>query len=171
LGHINGFRVLYIRVMPKSGLIFLALAVTACSAANGPAPTTVQDIGAIERVREDWAADWNAKRLDDILKLYAPDAVFLRPNAPRTTGIEEIRALLAGMLETHTPHIVLHGVTIEGSANLAYDSGTYDETITSGGATRIAKGDYLMIVKRQANGRWLIVQHAWTDASAPESSR
>ena len=70
------------------------------------------------------------------------------------------------MLAANTPHIAFHGITIEGSDNLAYDSGTYEETITSGAATRSTRGDYLLILKRQPDGRWLIVQQAWSDASS-----
>jgi uncharacterized protein (TIGR02246 family) len=145
-----------------------ALLASACMHVLDPAEQTAKDIGVIAHVREDWAADWNAKRVSEITKLYAPDAVFLRPNAERTTGIEAIRALFVRVLAKNTPHIVFHGITIEGSDNLAYDSGTYEETITSGGTTRTGRGDYLLILKRQPDGRWLIVQQAWSDAGASD---
>ena len=150
--------------MPKRALPFILLAVS-CAHVRDVAERTVVDIGVIEHVREDWATYWNAKNVADIMKLYAPDAVFLRPNAARTTGTPAIRALFESVLATNTPHIEFHGITIEGSDDLAYDSGTYDETITTGGVTRKTKGDYLIVVKRQANGRWLIVQQAWSDAT------
>ena len=146
--------------------LLAALLALSCAHVADRAEDTVVDIGVIEHVREDWAANWNAKRVDEIMRLYEDDAVFLQPNAARTTGAPAIRALFARVLMTNTPHIEFHGITIEGSDNLAYDSGTYDETITSNGSTRRTKGDYLFIVKRQANGRWLIVHQAWTDATA-----
>ena len=151
--------------MVRTALLCAFLA-TSCSLSLDPAQKTVKDIGTIEHVREDWAADWNAKRISEIMRLYAPDAVFLQPNSERTTGVESIRALFAKVLAANTPHIAFHGITIEGSDNLAYDSGTYEETITSGAATRSTRGDYLLILKRQPDGRWLIVQQAWSDASA-----
>ena len=123
------------------------------------------ELGALEQIRNDWAADWNNKRVDDIMRLYAADAVFLRPTAERTAGARSIRELFEKVLETNTPQITFHGGTIETSGNLAYDSGTYEETIASGGTTRATRGDYLLILKRQTDGRWLIVQHAWTDYS------
>jgi uncharacterized protein (TIGR02246 family) len=146
--------------------VLSALLAMSCAHLNDPhAEQTVRDIGVIEHVREDWAADWNAKRVNEIMRLYAADAVFLRPNAARTTGVESIRALFESVLAKNTPHIAFHGITIEGSDNLAYDSGTYDETITTAGITRATRGDYLLILKRQADGRWLIVHQAWTDAT------
>jgi len=144
-----------------------ALLAMSCTLALDTAEKTVKDIGIIARVREIWADDWNAKRVDDIMKLYAPDAVFLRPNSERTTGVDAIRSLFARVLATNTPHIVFHGITIEGSDNLAYDSGTYEETITTAGTTREIRGDYLLILKRQPDGHWLIVQQAWSDVASP----
>ena len=102
------------------------------------------------------------------MRLYAADAVFLQPYSARTTGVDAIRTLFESQLSTNTPHIAFHGITIEGSDNLAYDSGTYDETVTSGGVTRAYRGDYLLILKRQADGRWLIVHQAWTDAGSSD---
>ena len=152
-------------------VVLSALLALSCAHVGDHAEQTVKDIGVIEHVREDWATDWNAKRVNDIMRLYEPDAVFLQPNAARTTGVESIRALFESVLATNTPHITFHGITIEGSDNLAYDSGTYDETITSGGVTRASRGDYLLIVKRQADGRWLIVHQAWTDAEGSSDKR
>jgi uncharacterized protein (TIGR02246 family) len=145
-----------------------ALLATSCALGFDPAQKTFRDIGTIAHVRQEWASDWNSKRIDNIMRLYAPDAVFLRPNAERTTGVEAIRSLFSKVLATNTPHIAFHGITIEGSDNLAYDSGTYEETITSGSTTRSGRGDYLLILKRQPDGRWLIVQQAWSDASGAE---
>jgi len=33
----------------------------------------------------------------------------------------------------------------------------------SAGITRATRGDYLIILKRQLNGEWVIAQQAWTD--------
>jgi uncharacterized protein (TIGR02246 family) len=149
-------------------VVLSALLAASCAHVSDHAEQTVKDIGVIEHVREDWATDWNSKRLPDIMRLYAPDAVFLQPYSARVTGTDAIRALFDSQLATNTPHIAFHGITIEGSDNLAYDSGTYDETVTTGGVTRAYRGDYLLILKRQADGRWLIVHQAWTDAGSSD---
>src|SRR5256885_10163836 len=44
-----------------------------------------------------------------------------QPNAARTTGAPAIRALFERVLATSTPNISFHGITIEGSDNLAYE--------------------------------------------------
>lgn len=147
-------------------VIIIALA-AACTVAVEKPEDFAREIRRVGMVRETWETDWNAKRLDHVMTLYADDAVFLRPTSERTTGWSAIRSLFSKVLERNTPHIVLHSITIERSGNLAYDSGTYEETIISGGVTRATRGDYLLVLKRQA-GRWLIVQQAWTDLGPPE---
>lgn len=151
--------------MRKAAAVFAFLSIACAHSPSDPAVHLGSDLGALEQVRNDWADDWNHKRLDDILRLYDSEAVFLRPTAQRTTGRQSIRELFASVLATNTPNITFHAGTIETSGNLAYDSGTYEETIASGGASRATRGDYLLILKRQTDGRWLIVQQAWTDYS------
>jgi uncharacterized protein (TIGR02246 family) len=141
----------------------ILLLFAACTLATDKPDDIGRDIQRAGALRDRWAADWNAKRLDDIMTLYAEDAVFLRPTAERTTGLTAIRSLFEKVLATNTPHIVLHPITTERSGNLAYDSGTYDETILSAGVSRATRGDYLIILKRQSNGEWVIAQQAWTD--------
>jgi ketosteroid isomerase-like protein len=54
------------------------------------------------------------------------------------------------------------------SGNLAYDSGDYLETIIpgSGVAKTELKGNYVIVFKRQPSGKWLIIEHVWTDKPA-----
>jgi uncharacterized protein (TIGR02246 family) len=141
-------------------LILLA----ACTLAVEKPEDIAREIRRAGSVRDRWATDWNSKRLDDIMTLYSDDAVFLRPSAERTTGRQAIRSLFAKTLAANTAHIVMHPITLERSSNLAYDSGTYEETIVTNGTTRATRGDYLIILKRESDGEWRIAQQAWTDA-------
>jgi len=140
-------------------LILLA----ACTVALEKPEDIAREIRRAGSVRDRWATDWNSKRLDDIMTLYSDDAVFLRPSAERTAGRQAIRSLFAKTLAANTPHIVMHPITLERSSNLAYDSGTYEETVVTNGATRAMRGDYLIILKRESDGEWRIAQQAWTD--------
>jgi len=53
------------------------------------------------------------------------------------------------------------------SGSLAYDSGDYTESLLdlADSSTVEARGSYVMIFGRDAGGRWLILEQAWTDAS------
>jgi uncharacterized protein (TIGR02246 family) len=140
----------------------ILLLCSACTVAVEKPEDVAREIRRVGLVHETWAIDWNDKRLDHVMTLYAEDAVFMRPNDLRTTGWPAIRSLFADTIATNTPHIIFHPITIERSGNLAYDSGTYEETILSGGVTRAFHGDYLFVLKRESDGRWLIAQQTWT---------
>ncbi len=51
------------------------------------------------------------------------------------------------------------------SGDLAYDSVDYRETITpaAGGSKLELQRNYLIVFRKQKDGRWLIVEHMWTD--------
>ena len=118
---------------------------------------------ALARLRTEWAKDLHDKRLDHIVSLYAPDAVFLPPNGERIVGRPAIRDLTKKAMDAFTSDITFQSVNSEFSGELAFDSGVFSETLTSmadGNKSR-GEGNYLMVLKRQPDGAWLIVQQAW----------
>jgi uncharacterized protein (TIGR02246 family) len=117
-------------------------------------------------VSEEWAEHWSAKNLDAVVALYADDAVFLPSTGSRVTGRAAIRELFAKALVASTTRLRVQSKTTGQSGDLAYDSGEYEEKATSGGVTRTGHGNYLVILRRVGAGRWLIVEHMWTDAPA-----
>ena len=120
----------------------------------------------LAKVSELWAHDWSAKQLDQVIELYAQDAVFLTGTGDRITGRTAIRTALKKALDTNTPYLTVRSLVTEQSGNLGYDSGDYRETITpvSGEGKRESHGNYVIVFKRQPNGKWLIIEHVWTDA-------
>jgi uncharacterized protein (TIGR02246 family) len=120
----------------------------------------------LAKLREQWVRELHDKQLDQIIALYAPDAAFLSPTGGRFTGQGAIRGLFKTIMDTVTSNLTLHSMVTESSGDLAYDSGDYTETLvpTKGGPDQHYQGDYLMVFKRQKDGKWLIVQHVWTFA-------
>ncbi len=84
----------------------------------------------------------------------------------RVTGRPAIRDLSRGAMAALTSTTHFHGVRMESAGDLAYDSGDYDETTVSmsDGSRQNLKGSYLMVFKRQADGKWLIGEQIWTEA-------
>jgi len=140
-------------------LLLLAAAIFAPALAQKA--STPED--AIANLRSEWAKDLHDKKLDQIVMLYAPDAVFLPPNGERIVGRSAIRDLTKRAMDTFTSDLTFHSISLEYSGNLAYDSGEYRETLVaaSDGNTSHGQGNYLMVYKRQADGSWMIVQQAW----------
>jgi ketosteroid isomerase-like protein len=152
------------------------LATTCCTAMLALLPTlpvvpstasSRDDATVIAKLRSDWAADLHGKRLDDIAALYAADAIFLEPTGARVMGRAAIRDLCKTVMAKFTSSIRLHSVATRRSGSLAYDTGDYDESLLqlADSSTVEEHGSYVMVFGRDAGGRWLILEQAWTDAS------
>jgi ketosteroid isomerase-like protein len=126
-------------------------------------------IVALARIREAWVQDLRTKQLEPILKFYASDAVFLQPTGERLTGSAALRTLFQNIMATFNSDLTLNSQNLETSGDLAYDSGDFQETLTTiaTGAKITSKGSYVIIFKRQPNGSWQIVQHVWTGTPPP----
>ena len=82
------------------------------------------------------------------------------------SGLPAIWKLFVAVMGMVTSEPVLMSVNLDISDNLAYDSGVYEETLTNvaTGAKTQARGSYLMVLKRQRDGKWRIQQQMWSQA-------
>jgi ketosteroid isomerase-like protein len=149
----------------STAVVFLAVAAFSSTLAPSAA-AQASTIAALARIREAWVQDLHAKKLEPILKFYAADAVFLQPTGERVSGSAALRALFQKVMATFNSDLTLRSQNLETSGDLAYDSGDFQETLTiiATGARITSKGSYIIIYRRQPNGDWQIVQHAWTGA-------
>jgi uncharacterized protein (TIGR02246 family) len=120
----------------------------------------------VARISEQWAKEWSAKNLDVVISLYAEDAVFLTATGIRIAGRPAIRDVFEKALAANTSQLRVQSKVTEQSGSLAYDSGEYEETMTSAGVKRSGRGHYLVVFRRSGKNQWLIVEHMWTDAPA-----
>jgi ketosteroid isomerase-like protein len=160
-----------LRFSRRAPIAFLA-AVTAVAPAFFPTATAAPQastIATLAKIREAWVQDLRTKQLEPILKLYTPDAVFFQPTGERITGSAALRTLFQNIMATFNSDLTLHSQALETSGDLAYDSGDFQETLTTiaTGAKITSKGSYIMIFKYQSDGGWRIVQHAWTGTPPP----
>jgi ketosteroid isomerase-like protein len=151
--------------------VFLALASTLAPAFSLTATAAPQSstLETLAKLREAWVRDLRTKQIEPILKFYAPDAAFLQPNGERITGSAALRTLFQTIMATFNSDLTLHSQNLETSGDLAYDSGDFQETLTtiSTGAKISSKGCYVIIYKRQPSGSWQIVQQVWTGTPPP----
>jgi ketosteroid isomerase-like protein len=155
----------------RAAATFLALATVLTppfspAAAAAPQAST---IATIAKIREAWVQNLRTKQLESILKFYASDAVFLQPNGDRITGSAALRTLFQNIMATFNSDLALRSQNLETSGDLAYDSGEFQETLTTiaTGAKITSKGSYIMIFKRAPDGGWKIIQHAWMGTPPP----
>jgi ketosteroid isomerase-like protein len=117
-----------------------------------------------EKLREEWAQDLQAKRVDAATTLYAPDAVFIQPDGTRVTGSTAIRDLYEQITSAFDSRLQFTSEHVEISGDLGYDSGTYAEKLRTRatGRSALMKGSYLTIYRRGKDGNWRIVEQMWT---------
>src|SRR5262249_49623827 len=93
--------------------------------------TTSESSRRIAEARDSWLAAFKSKDVGAAVSFYASDAAFLQPSGDRIGGIEAIRELYQKVVSTFDTDLVLRSSNLEVSANLAYDSGEYEETLTN----------------------------------------
>ena len=145
---------------------FLMFFTTLSLAFSSPAHPQASTLVSLAKIREAWIRDLRTKQLEPILMFYAPDAVFLQPTGERVTGSAALRTLFQTVMATFNSDLTLHSQNLETSGDLAYDSGDFEETLTTvaTGAKITAKGSYVIIFRHQPDHSWKIVQHVWTGA-------
>ena len=136
----------------------------ACAAVAAAQPARPQPVPPFARLRADWARNLHEKKIDAAVAEYAPDAEFIQPNGDRARGLRAIRDLYQTITATFDSSITFSSQHTETSANLAYDSGTYRESliVRDSGKPQLSSGSYLTVYRRDPSGAWLIVEQVWT---------
>lgn len=117
--------------------------------------TKTEDFGtAIKRLRDTWVQEFNAGHADKVASLYAQEAVLMRRNGS-VHNRDSILAELQRSITAQAQNYVVHSLHAEGSRDLGYDTGIYNENLPHD----VAEGNYLMVIKR-IDGEWKIVAHA-----------
>jgi ketosteroid isomerase-like protein len=127
-------------------------------------PINKTDIQLIIELRVNWSASLQRKQLQKAMDLFTEDAIFYSPGDKSLVGKKAISTLYRQVMTQFTSHCHLQseGVSICGS--LAYDSGSYSETLvdTQTRKINVLKGSYLMTLKKQAGNVWKITRIMWT---------
>jgi len=153
----------------RTALAFLALATILVPILSTTAASQSSTLATLAKIREAWSQDLHAKQLEAILKIYAPDAVFLQPTGERIAGAPALRNLFQNIMASFDSNLNLHSQNLETSGDLAFDSGDFQESLTAiaTGAKITSKGSYIIIFKRQPDGSWQIVQQVFTGTPPP----
>ena len=114
-----------------------------------------EDLAAVKKIRETWVQEFNACHPDKVAALYADEAVLMRKNGT-VHNRESIQADLDRSINVARGRkYIVHSLRTEGSGNLVYDTGMYDEDFPH----HVAEGNYLMVIEK-IGGEWKIVAHA-----------
>jgi ketosteroid isomerase-like protein len=72
---------------------------------------------------QDWALACNTKQLDDLVELYATDAIVLRPNVPPVRGTAAIREFFFSALDAGLGKVDLEPLSLELFGDVGYEAG------------------------------------------------
>jgi uncharacterized protein (TIGR02246 family) len=140
----------------------IALAAGSAAAQEGGDP-------GVAKVRAAYQAAAMKQDAAALAKLYAADGVEMPPNAPAQKGRPAIEAFHKGMAS----QFMNHGMTITSTethvlGDRAIDIGRYKQSLMpmKGGATFDDVGKYIVLLRKDPSGAWLIT-HAMYNSDAP----
>jgi len=115
---------------------------------------------------------FNTGDIETLVAMYAPDAEVLAPGNPRAIGPDAIRALVTKL----SGELQAGGVTLglndddkaAASGNLGWHSGSYVVKDTAGNV--VDSGNYLAVMQRQADGRFLMIRDTWNSDRPPPAA-
>jgi len=117
---------------------------------------------AVRKLTQDWMLACNGKQLDDLVTLYAVDAIVLRPNVPPVRGTAAIHEFFVGVLDAGLGEVDMESLRVEVFGDVAYEAGRCKMLVPfTMGKRREERGKYLLIVARQA-GDWKILADCWS---------
>jgi len=117
---------------------------------------------AVRKISQDWAQACNTKHLDDLVDLYAADALVFRPNFPPVRGTAAIREFFFSVLDAGLGEAEMDPIRVEVFGDVAYESGRCKTLVpTAMGKRREERGKYLMVFIREPGGDWKTVADCW----------
>jgi ketosteroid isomerase-like protein len=153
---------------------FLAIAIWGCSEPQPPATNSKADEAAIRQADLDWskaaeAADWSDST--GFFSFLLDDAVYLPPNEPIWSGKAAVKEKLNPFFSTPGFSAKWEPSQVSVSGDLGYTVGNYDMLMTdsTGAKSVVENGKYLVIWKRQADGKWKVAAESFnSDMPLPE---
>ena len=120
------------------------------------------DEQAIRRLVAQWHSATAAGDVDTVLSFMAEDVVFLVVGHPPMRGRSAFENGFRGLLTRHRIESTSEIQEIEFSGNLAYCWTNLTVRIVplAGGSATVRAGSAVSILRKQANGTWLVVRDA-----------
>ena len=130
----------------------------------------------VRKLMQDWALACNTKHLDDLVSLYAGDAMVLRPNHPPVRGTAAIREFFVATLDAGFGEAELDPMRLEVFGDIAYEAGRCKALVpVAVSKRREERGKYLTLLAREGNGEWKIISDCWSSdlslSGEPDSAR
>jgi ketosteroid isomerase-like protein len=118
---------------------------------------------AVRRLTQEWVLACNTRQLDELIELYAADALVLRSNLPPIRGALAVREFFFASLEAGLGEVALDPMRVEVSGDLAHEVGRYSALVPgTAGQRREERGKYLWLFAKQSSGDWKLLSECWS---------
>jgi uncharacterized protein (TIGR02246 family) len=118
---------------------------------------------AVRRLTQEWVLACNTRQLDELLELYAPDALVMRSNLPLLRGAAAVREFFFSALESGLGEVSIEPIRVEVVGDLAHEVGRYSALVPgTTGKRREERGKYLWVFAKQSGGDWKLVSECWS---------
>ena len=118
---------------------------------------------AVRRLTQEWVLACNTRQLDELIELYAADALVLRSNLPPIRGAMAVREFFFALLEAGLGEVALDPLRVEVSGELAHEVGRYSALVPgTAGKRREERGKYLWVFAKQSSGDWKLISECWS---------
>ncbi len=118
---------------------------------------------AVRRLTQEWILACNTRQLDELIELYAADALVLRSNLPPIRGAMAVREFFFASLEAGLGEVALDPMRVEVLGDLAHEVGRYSALVPgTTGKRREERGKYLWVFAKQSSGDWKLVSECWS---------
>jgi len=155
--------------------VALTLMLTFAGCQTAPTPEPKRDVAAdttaINALRDQVAATYNANDAAALAATYADDAIMMNPNEAAAEGRQAIQASYEAVFKENTSKLTFAPLETQVAGDWAYDRGNATITITpKSGKPMEVSGKYLVIVKRQPDGSWKVYREISNSNEPPPSA-
>ncbi len=153
--------------LSRSVLVYLVVAPCAAFVSCSLNGNRSADEAAIRTASRDWSDAEAAKDLEKCVSFYAEDGERFATGSPLIVGRDALRKEWAKYLAAPGSfHWTTSKVEVARSGDLAYETGVFViKTVDKNQQPAIINGKYVLVWKKQANGKWKVV----ADIDNPDS--
>jgi uncharacterized protein (TIGR02246 family) len=118
---------------------------------------------AVRRLTQEWVLACNTRQLDELIELYAPDALVLRSNLPPIRGAMAVREFFYASLEAGLGEVAVDPMRVDVLGDMAHEVGRYSALVPgTSGKRREERGKYLWVFAKQPSGDWKLTSECWS---------
>ncbi len=153
---------------PVTAMLLALIGLAACTSEQKPAPAPPDTRAADEKEIRAAVAEWDkaaiAKDVEKTISFYTADASILPPGMPIASAPEQRRQVWSQLLNTPGASLSFATTKVEvaRSSDIAYETGAYELTTTDKkGKSTASKGKYVVVWKKQPDGKWRAAADIW----------